>query len=201
MRKSRITRPLDVLFSPTRRGVLELTFGEPDREWFLSEMAKRLKKTPSSLQREVEALESAGLLRSRREGRRTYYQAEQSASIFPELRALIVKTRGIIPSLREAIQAMSRRIDVALVYGSTARGDDRATSDVDLLVISDEVTLEELYRAVAPLEERLGRTIQPTLYGRDEFRRKRESGNPFLTNVLGGETVTLVGDLDAVRSA
>lgn len=194
MRKRK--QPLDVLFSPTRRGVLELAFGQPEREWFLSEMAKRLKKTPSSLQREVEALEAAGLLRSRRDGRRAYYQAEESASIFPELRSLIAKTRGVIPSLSEALLGLKSPIDAALVYGSTARGEDQATSDIDLLVISDELTLEELYRVLAPLEERLGRTIHPTLYGREEFRKKRESGNPFLAKVLSGKTIMLMGDID-----
>jgi predicted nucleotidyltransferase len=95
--------------------------------------------------------------------------------------------------LRAALRPLAKQIDLALVYGSVAHGADRAKSDIDLLVVADDLLLEELFARLAPLEEKLGRTINPTLYTRADFGRRRRDGNPFLKRVLTGEHVVLLG--------
>lgn len=182
------------LFPGVRRGVLELTFGEPDRWWYLSEMAQRLGTAPSSLQREVESLASAGLLRTRRDGRRTYFQAEREAAIFSELRAIVRKTMGVPQAVHRALEPIEKRIGLAFVFGSSASRTDRATSDVDLMVVSDDLTLEEIHRRLAPVEKRIGRRVNPTLYTREQFVRRRRDRNPFLEKVLARERITLIGN-------
>lgn len=66
-----------------------------------------------------------------------------------------------------------------------------------MLVVSDTLALEDLYAALQPAEEALGRPINPTLYSTTEFRERRRSKHPFLSKVMSGEHVVLLGDEDA----
>ena len=106
------------------------------------------------------------------------------------------KTVGVPEQLRTALEPIGSKITLALIYGSVARQADSATSDIDLLVVSDELTLEDLYSSLIDTEERLGRQIAPALYTIGEFDR-RASDNAFLTRVLDGPTILLKGSLDA----
>ena len=132
MRKKRL---IDALFSKTRRDILSATYGQPDRWWYLSEMAQQFNTTPSSLQRELESLVASGILRQKRDGRRTYFQAESASPIFRELQGIIVKTLGVEEALKEAIMQFGDRIACAFLYGSVARRQEHTLSDVDLMVI------------------------------------------------------------------
>ncbi len=194
MRKKSV---VDALMPPVRQRVLGLTLGTPDRWWFLSELAETLGTSPSSLQREIDSLTAAAILVMRREGRRTYYRANENNAIYQELRGIVRKTMGIPQEIRASIAPIDRRISVALLYGSVARGEERADSDVDVLVVADDLTLEELYRRLAPVEKRLRRKVNPTLYTRDEFRRRRRAKNAFLENILSGDHIILTGGIDA----
>src|SRR5260370_12801605 len=187
MRKKSV---VGALMPPVRRRLLALTVGAPDRWWYLSELAGALGTTPSSLQRELDSLTAAAILVMRREGRRTYYRANEKNAIFDELRGIVRKTMSIPQEIRASLAPIERKLALALLYGSVARREERADSDVDLLVVADELTLEELYRRLAPVEKKLGRKVNPTLYTRDEFRRKRGK-NAFLKNVLSGDHIIL----------
>ena len=109
-----------------------------------------------------------------RVGNQKHYQANAKAPVFGELRSLILKTSGIADPIREALRPLARRIDLALIYGSVARGEAHAGSDVDLLVVSDDLLLEQLYARILAAEKALGRRISPTLYTSDEFRKQAE---------------------------
>jgi predicted nucleotidyltransferase len=194
MRKSTMA---DALMPPLRRGLLRLTYGAPDRWWYLSELAAALETSPSSLQRELASLSAAGILKLRPEGRRTYYAANENASMYEELRALVRKMTGIPAEVEAALEPLLQKTDLALIYGSVARQEERADSDVDLLVVADDLTLEELYRATEVAERRLQRKVNPTLYSRAEFARRRRAKNPFLDKVLRGPKIVLVGELNA----
>ncbi|HEV8660690.1 MAG TPA: winged helix-turn-helix domain-containing protein [Thermoanaerobaculia bacterium] len=190
----------DALFPAVRQGVLGVTFRDPARWWYLSELANALDTSPSSLQREVDALTSTGILEKRVDGRRTYYRAHAKSALFDELRGIVTKTMGVPAEIHAALAPLASRITLAMIYGSVARGTDRADSDVDVLVVSDDVMLEELYRRLARAERKLGRKVNPTLYTTEEFRRKRNS-NPFLKKVLSRERVLLIGSEDDVSGA
>jgi predicted nucleotidyltransferase len=197
MRKKSV---MDALMPLVRQRMLALTLGAPDRWWYLSELAGALGRTPSSLQRELDSLTAAAILVMRREGRRTYYRANENNAIFDELRGIVRKTMGIPQEIRTSLAPIERKFALALLYGSVARGEERADSDIDLLVVADDLTLEELYRRLAPVERKLRRKVNPTLYTRDEFRRKRGK-NAFLKNVLSGDHIILSGDIDATAAA
>ncbi len=200
LRKMRKKSVMDALMPPVRQRLLALIFGAPDRWWYLSELADSLGTSPSSLQREVDSLTAAAIFAMRREGRRTYYRANENSAIYDELRTIVRKTMGIPHQIRTALAPIERKVALALLYGSVAREEERADSDVDLLVIADDLTLEELFRRLAPAEKKLRRKVNPTLYTRDEYRRRRRSKNAFLENVLSGNHIILIGDLDAVAA-
>ncbi|MGH2360609.1 MAG: hypothetical protein ACRDGM_08725, partial [bacterium] len=152
----RKTSALEALFPKVRRGVLAATLTRPDKWWYLSELAEFLRTTPSSLQRELKALVASGILQQRREGTRIYFKAETRSPLFHELRGLLEKTAGLVPALQQVLQPFQARIDCAFVYGSVARREEHALSDVDLMVIG-KVGLADLSPALRKAETRLGR--------------------------------------------
>lgn len=196
----RTSRPLDTLFPGVRRGVLAAALLRPQKWWYLSELAQFLHTRPSSLQRELAALVRSGILEQRRDGRRTYFRAEMRSPIFRDLRGVFEKTVGLVPTLRMALRPFDSRIACAFIYGSVARQEERATSDVDLMIVGD-VGLSDLVPALRKAEQRLGREVNVTTYAVDEFRKKITQGDHFLRGVLkrgiefvkGGQS-----DLDAI---
>jgi DNA-binding transcriptional ArsR family regulator len=190
MRKS---RALDALFPRIRQALLAATVLHPERWWYLSDLAKHLGVRPSSLQRELAAMVDAGILRSRREGNRVYFQPNPDCPFLPELQGLLVKTAGVVDTLREVLSRFATRLDWAFVYGSMARAEELASSDVDLMLIG-QVGLAELTPALRRAEERLGRPVNPTLYTREEFATKLRAGHHFLKAVLDGEKLFILGE-------
>jgi predicted nucleotidyltransferase len=195
MRKSLI---LETLFPGVRQGILAATLLAPEKSWFLSEMAKYLGTSPSSLQREVESLAKSGILKRRQDGRRIYYRADTDAPVFNELRELFSKTVGTIPALKSEFARFGDRIDWAAVYGSVARGEERGASDIDLLVVG-AVGMTELIPALRRLEERFGREVNVTRYSEREFMAKRRGGDRFLNSVLKGKLITVIGSADELE--
>jgi predicted nucleotidyltransferase len=185
---------VDALFTRTQQRVLALLFADPNRTFFQQELIELAQSGSGAVRRELDRLVDAGLVTVTRVGAQKRYQANRSAPIFDELRRIVVKTMGLADPLREALKPLKKRIRLALVYGSVARGEEKAGSDVDLLVVADDLPLERLYRRLEIAEKELGRRIDPTLYTISEYRKRRESGNPFLKKVLAGDTIVLMGD-------
>jgi predicted nucleotidyltransferase len=196
----RKTAGLGALFPTVRGEVLAATLTQPDKWWYLSELAQFLRTTPSSLQRELKALVNGGILEQCREGTRTYFKAEARSPLFPELRGLLEKTAGLLPTLQQTLEPFRARIDCAFVYGSMARSQEHALSDVDLLVIGG-VGLAELAPTLRKAETRLGREVNVTSYSAREFRKKVAAKDHFLSEVLRGPKEFVKGnqrDLDEV---
>ena len=189
----RSTKPLDALLPKTRQGILAALLVQPDRSWYVSELARRIGAPPSSLQRELQRLARAGILKTHRQGRMVYFQANTDAPVFPDLRGLLLKTAGLSDVVADALNPLDGRVRVAFVYGSMASGSEHSDSDIDLMLIG---TLAPAELAV-PLREAmevLGREINPTVYSPAEFREKRKAGNPFLTRVLDRPRLFVVGN-------
>jgi DNA-binding transcriptional ArsR family regulator len=189
MRKS---PALDAFFPRIRQALLAATVLHPERWWYLSDLAKHLGVRPSSLQRELAALVEAGILNRRQDGNRVYFQANPDCPFLPDLQGLLVKTVGVVDILREALSRFATRIDWAFVYGSIARAEELASSDVDLMLIG-QVGLAELTPALRRAEAQLGRAVNPTLYTREEFATKLQAGHHFLKAVLDGEKLFILG--------
>jgi uncharacterized protein len=188
----------DLIFGQTRGGVLALLYGHPDERFFMREIARQSRASVGNVKRELETLSRFGLVNRSTSGRQVYYQANREHPVFPEVRSLVAKTVGVFQLLGSALAPFSRRVSLAFVYGSAARGEEKAGSDVDLMIVGD-VTLDEVLARLAPIEGAIGRSINPTVYSSDEFERKLENGNHFLRSVVRGESVCLIGDLDEFR--
>jgi predicted nucleotidyltransferase len=189
-----------VLFAKTQRRVLGLLFGNPDRSFFANEIVRLADSGIGAVQRELAALESVGLVSARRVGNQKHYQANRASPIFEELRGIVVKTFGIADVLREVLAPLAARIRGAFVYGSVAKRTDTASSDVDLLVISDDVSYSDLFGLLATAEQRLGRKVNPTVYKSSELRKKLSAENAFATRVLAQPKIFIIGSEDDLRT-
>ena len=154
-----------------------------------------------AVQRELKRLVSSGLITATRLGRQKHHRANPNSPVFHELRGLVRKTVGLAEPVREALEPLADRIKLALIFGSVAEGVDGADSDVDLLVVGNDVMLEELYSFLSPVETLLDRQVSPTLYTEGEFSDRIVAGSPFLKRVLAGETLLLLGALDEPSTA
>jgi predicted nucleotidyltransferase len=200
MRKT--SAALKALFPTVRGEILAAMLTQHEKWWYLSELAQFVRTTPSSLQRDLKALVDGGILQQRREGTRTYFKADTRSPLFADLHGLVEKTVGLLPTLQRLLEQLDTRIDIAFVYGSIARGEERATSDVDLLVIG-AVGLAELAPGLRKVEGQLGREVNVTSYSRSEFKDKVDAGDHFLTEVLRAPKQFVKGeqrDLDEVVS-
>lgn len=186
----------NALFTKTQQRLLALFFGNTGRTFFKQELINRTGSGSGGVQRELARLIESGLVTVTRIGSQKHYQANRSAPIFEDLRRIVTKTVGLIDPLRAALRPLSKRIDLAFVYGSIPRGEDRVESDIDLLVVASDLILEDLFKRLAPAERMLGRKINPTLYTPDELARRRKNGSPFLKKVFGGETIVVIGTED-----
>ncbi len=191
----------DALFSTTQQRVLALLFGQPERSFFTTEIIGLVGAGSGAVQREIRRLTESGLVMVTRIGNQKHCQANPATPIFAELRGIVAKTLGPAEVLRGTLVPLGDEVRLALVYGSVAKRSDTAHSDIDLLIVSDVLTLERVYEVLAPAEQQLGRRVSPTLYTVAECRNRRAHGNPFLRKVLEGDTILLVGDDDDLLAA
>jgi DNA-binding transcriptional ArsR family regulator len=194
MRKSTL---LDALLPKTRQGILAAILVQPEKAWYVSELARRMGVPSSSLQRELQDLTDAGILKTHRQGRMVYYQANSDSPLFADLRGLLLKTAGLVDVLTEALKPLAAKLRVAFVYGSIASGDEQSDSDVDLMVVGT-VSPAELSASLRQARDVLGRQINPTLYKPGEFNKKQMARDHFLTSVLHTARLFVIGDADAL---
>jgi predicted nucleotidyltransferase len=190
----------DALFSRTQQRVLGALFADPSRPFSTSELFQRTRGGRGTVQRELQRLVASGLVTVEPVGNQKHYRANPASPVFGELRSIIVKTSGVADPVRDALKPLVSKIDFALIYGSIARNEAHAGSDVDLLIVARDLTLEKLYSRLAIAEKAIGRKINPTLYTPDEFR-KRVRTSPFVQKVLSGPTIALIGTVDAEEGA
>jgi predicted nucleotidyltransferase len=181
-----------VLFGKAQRAVLALLFGHPDRDFYLSEIMSYARTGASQVQKELRDLTAAGLLVRERRGRQVYYRANRAAPIFDELKRIVTKTFGVADVVSSILDPFRTRIELAFLYGSIARGDETATSDVDLFIVGD-VGVSDLATGLVAAEAELRRKVSPTIYGRDEFVAKLRGGHPFLGQIAAGAKIFLIG--------
>lgn len=182
------------IFTRTQQRVLGLLLGDPDRSYYASELIRRAGAGSGAVQRELARLEAAGLVNTRRVGAQKHFQANPESPIFDELRAIIQKTVGLADPIRQGLEPVTRQIIAAFVYGSVARRGDRSSSDIDLFILSDTVSLGRAFALLEPVSSRLRRTINPTILTRKELARRRATGNAFLARVLNQPKAWVIGD-------
>lgn len=186
----------DALFTTTQQRLYSLLFGQPDRSFYLTELVRLAKVGTGGVQRELMRLESTGLVTTVAVGNQKHYQANPDSPLFVELTGIVKKTVGLKQPLVDALELIKKKIDLAFVYGSVAKATDTSSSDIDLMIVSDELALEDVFLALAPTESQLGRQVNPTLYSRQEFSNKSKMKKGFLVKVLNAPVIELIGSID-----
>lgn len=183
----------DVLFSGVQQRLLSFFFGQPDRSFYTNELLRLTGTGKGALQRELGRLQTAGLVTATQIGNQKHYQANRAAPIFDEMRGIVQKTFGLADVLRAALTHLASRIRVAFVFGSVAKGTDTAASDIDVLVVAEDLAYGELFEAIAAAETTLARKVSPTLYSLEELARKQREDNHFVTSVMAQPKIFLIG--------
>ncbi|MFA6313029.1 MAG: nucleotidyltransferase domain-containing protein [Sterolibacterium sp.] len=183
----------DALFNLTQQKVLGLLYGKPDQSFYANEIDRWAQVGKGSLMRELDRLHRAGVLTLKRQGNQTHYQANRDCPIFGELLGIVHKTFGIGEQLRVALAPLADRLVWAFVFGSIAKGNDHAGSDIDLMLIGENLNYGDVMERLMPVEEHLGRTINPTLYTPTDWLNKKAAGNNFVLRVAEQDKINLIG--------
>lgn len=191
----------DALFPKVRQRVLAVLFGRPDQSFYANEVIALAQSGTGAVQRELAALAQAGLLTVSKQGNQKHFQANAQAPVFTELRSLILKTMGLADVLRTALAPLAPQIEAAFVYGSVAKQQDTASSDIDLMIVSPSLGYADVYSALESAAATLGRTVNPTLYEPVELAKRIAQDNAFVTRVLQQPKIWLITATQAVADA
>ena len=182
-----------LLFPEYRRRVLGLLLLHPEEALHGREIARRVGLSPGTTTRELNKLADAALLNRERRGNQQIYRANTGSPVFAELASILRKTSGVADVLSAALAELAPAIRVAFVYGSLARGDERAGSDIDLMIIGESLSYADVYSLLTDAEHTLGRKISPTLYSPADWQRRLDEANAFVTRVRHLPTLPIIG--------
>ena len=184
---------LERLFtSRVRVRLLTLFLTHPTEAFYIRQIARLTGETYNNVRQELQNLAQLGLILSERRANAIYYRANVEHFLFPDLKRIILKTEAVGDRLRQALSALGN-VRVAFIYGSTARGTEVASSDIDLMVVGN-VHLDALDGAIDRIEEEIGRTVNYTLFEVEEWQERVTQGHSFVTDVLTHEKIFLIGD-------
>lgn len=183
----------DALFGKTKQRVLGLLYGKPDESFHANEIVRRAGTGKGSVMRELETLRAAGLLTCENRGNQTLYQANHQSPVYAELAGLVRKTFGMADVIRLALSPLASKIRWAFIYGSIAKNEAAATSDIDLMLIGENLQYSEVMELLASAEKNLGRTISPTLYTPQDLAGKIAAGSAFVIRVLEQSKINVIG--------
>lgn len=183
----------DALFNRVQQRVLGILFSNPGRSYYSNELVAMAESGTGAVFRELRRLADSGIVTVEKIGRQKHYRANPDCPVFEELRGLVLKTIGLVDVLRTALAPLADKVALAFVYGSIANRTDTADSDIDLLVVSDELTHGELFEALEEANRLLRRVVNPSVYSPAEFEQRRSEGNAFVRKVLEKPKLWIVG--------
>ena len=183
----------EILSSRARAEIFRLLFSGTGNELHIREIQRRSGLTDGTIRQELRKLARLDLVCSRRDSNRVYYRANAESPLFPEIRGLVIKTVGLADVLREVLR--DERIRIAFVFGSIARGEEKAYSDVDLMVIGT-IRLRPLSGLLSGVSQRIGREVNPHVLSMMEFKRRKHEKEHFLMHVMESPKIFVIGNPD-----
>ncbi|QHE85370.1 nucleotidyltransferase domain-containing protein [Hydrogenophaga sp. BPS33] len=186
------SKTADALFPKVRQRVLAVLFGTPDRSYYANELIDLAQSGKGAVQRELAGLCDAGLITSRKQGNQKHYQANPDSAVYTEIRGLVLKTMGLADVLHSALMPIAPQIRQAFVYGSMARQEDTASSDVDLMIVSPSLGYGDVFATLEGAQSTLARSVNPTIYTPEEFERRVAEDNAFVTRVMEQPKIWLI---------
>ena len=184
----------DALFSGTQQRVLGFLFGQPERRFYATELINLAGVGSGAVQRELARLAQTGLVTVKPVGNQKHYQANPASPIYEELCGMVRKTVGLAEPLRAALAPLATQIKAAFVYGSVAKKEDTASSDIDLMLVSDTLTFSDTILALQAATELLGREVNPNIFTTQDFAKRLKEGGSFVSRVMAQPKVWLIGE-------
>ena len=188
----------DVFFTPVQQRLLALLYGQPQRKFQSNEIIRLVNSDTGAVHRALGRMAAAELVSVESVGNQKHYQANTASPVFEDLSSLVRKTVGLRIPLQAALKPMENRISAAFVYGSVARGTERANSDIDLLVIATDLDYAQLYDALPNVEAALGRSVNPTVMTLEEWQRKLATPDSFAARIAKQPRLFIIGDDNAL---
>ncbi len=190
------TSPADILFSKVRQRILALLYGDPDRSLHTKEIIRLSNSGNGAVQRELEAMTAAGLLTTKSIGNQKHYMANRESLLYTEIRSIVLKTFGLSSVLQQTLGPVADKIRLAFVYGSIAKQEDNVNSDIDLMLIGDNLTYADVFTLLQDAEITLGRPINPTFYSPAEWNKKLHAKNNFIAQIIKQPKIFVIGSED-----
>jgi predicted nucleotidyltransferase len=192
--------PSDALFSKVQQRVLALLFGHPERSFYTSEIVRSVRSGVGAVTRELSKLERSGLVCVERIGNRKHFRANQAAPIFEELRAIVERTVGLAEPIRRSFEPYADTIKSAFVYGSVAKETDTAQSDIDLMVIGDDLNYADLYSAAQSAEGKLRRKVNPLFLSVKDWQRRASEKGSVVSRISRSPKIFIIGSEEDLAS-
>ncbi len=186
----------NVLFSKVQQRVLAILYGQPNSSFHTNDIIRLTHSGTGATQRELKKLASAKLVTIQLKGNQKLYQANPATPIFSELRSIVLKTFGLADILRERLASIASQIDIGFIYGSIAKQEDTANSDIDLMIIANQLTYADLFKQLETIEPQLGRQINPTVYTSTEWIQRQKANNNFILQIMKQPKIFLIGNED-----
>ncbi len=190
----------DVLFTKTQHKILALLFGRPDKNFYVNEIVRLADIGKGTIKRELERMLSSGLLTMERIGNQNHYQANKNSVVYTELLGIVRKTFGLADIIKQTLLPIGAQIDWAFVYGSIAKGEDTASSDIDLMVVTESLAYSDLMTTLSEAERLLSRPINPSIYTNEQIISKLQEKNAFLTRVMDQPKLWVKGSEDDIKA-
>ena len=181
----------EILSSKIRVEIFRLLFGLSDSPLHTREIKRRSGLTIGTVQQELRKLLRLGLVTCRKDGNRVYYEASRTHPLYIEIHRIVLKTVGLADVLQQALK--DERIKWAFVFGSIAREEETAKSDIDLMIIGG-IGLRAVTGLLSGVAERLGREINPHVFRQEEFLKRKETQDHLILQVLKETKLFIIGD-------
>jgi predicted nucleotidyltransferase len=182
----------DALFTKGQQKVLVLFFGQAHKSFYLNEVVRYAAMGKGVISRELAKLTDAGLLVASKQGNQNHYQANADCPIFNELKQIVLKTFGVAGLLRVGLEPLFGQLEQAFIYGSMAKGEDHAGSDIDMMLVGNDLSYSDIMHMLGPIEQQLQRTVNPTLYSPAEFAERLAAEQNFLTKIMAQDQIDLL---------
>lgn len=188
---------IEITKSKTKIAILGLFFNEPAGEFYLRQLEGITGYSVGNIRREMMKLEKSGLFLSRIMGKMKLYRLNTAHPLYNEIKNIVCKTIGIEGRLKEIIKKY-QDIRFAFIYGSFARGKEKALSDIDLIVIGG-MDFKGIKTRIYEYQSKIGREINSIIYSPEEFLSKFKAENHFIRTVIKEPKIFLKGAEDEFR--
>ncbi|MFC1727758.1 ArsR/SmtB family transcription factor [Patescibacteria group bacterium] len=184
---------LNELFaSETIIDLLTTFFVNPQKSFYLRELAQQTGKYPQSISQALAKLERAEVVSSTKEGNQKHYRLNPQNPIYSDLKSLIFKTNGIGKVLRGGLKNLSG-LKQAFIYESLAREGERLSPEINLMLIG-RFSLNKASKLMIDLETRLGQAINLMVFDSREWQKRKQRDNPFVRDILRIKKIMIVGE-------